>query len=46
MKTLVNWFGFTQSEYEALIKQPGDPDWAELVPDEDGDGCEYEEAAE
>ena len=46
MKKLIKWFGYTQSEYEKLHKQPGDPEWAELGPDEDGDGCEYEEAAE
>lgn len=46
MKILVSWFGFSKSQYEEQVKQSGDPEWAELGPDEDGDGCKYEEAAE
>jgi len=41
---LIKWFGYTRDEYYELQWQPGDPEWEELTPDEDGDGCEYEEA--
>ena len=38
---LINWFGMDREEYYALHYQPGDPQWEELVPDEDGNGCVY-----
>ena len=44
MKKLIRYFGYTRDEYYELQYQPGDLEWEELTPDEDGDGCEYEEA--
>lgn len=44
MKKLISWFGYSRDEYYELQKQPNDPEWEELTPDENGDGCEYEEA--
>jgi len=45
MTQLAKWFGYTRDEYYEQVWQPGDPQWEELTPDEDGDGCEYEETA-
>lgn len=42
---LVSWFGYSRDEYYDLYYQAGDTQWEELTPDEDGDGCVYEEAA-
>ena len=45
MSKLISYFGYSKDEYYELQWQPGDPHWEELTPDEDGDGCEYEEVA-
>jgi hypothetical protein len=44
-KKLVNWFGYNRDDYYELYWQPGYPHWEELGPDDDGDGCVYEEVA-
>jgi hypothetical protein len=29
------WYGYTEQEYNQQVKQPGDPEWADLVESED-----------
>lgn len=36
MTQLAKWFGYTRDEYYEQVWQPGDPQWEELTPDEDG----------
>lgn len=40
---LISWFGYSRDEYYKLHYQAGDAQWEELGPDQDGDGCVYED---
>jgi hypothetical protein len=42
-KKLVNWFGYNRDDYYEFHWQRGDLHWEELGPDDDGDGCVYED---
>ena len=34
------WYGYTRNEYYALVKQPQDPEWEDLVHDNSEDNFE------